>query len=248
MGAGLEIPIAESVRRTDSMTSRERLEAVLAGRTPDRVPVKLCAYPLTRRDARLQGDANHQRLAQLAARYTDFLPLWFRYDRHLPHLQRGRGHGPAPLYAESPDAQVEIRRSADGGEILTELTTRAGTLTQVERVDPSQPTNLWVAKPFIQDEAELEVFLAHTWEGLRPDLSGFWRAVERLGDRGLMGIVVVDPVGMASALVDRETYYTWMVTQPELLDWLHAEMFARAGPVHLFRRVRRALSGHVWRR
>ena len=212
MDPSLQIQVAEAARSRDSMTGRDRLEAALARRPVDRVPISFKRIdPFDTANPRLRSDSNYRLLTEIAGRYTDVLHDW-RFDLN------------APVYGRSSDARVERRRSPDGLETHTTVTTRAGTLTLVEQ---GLRGSTWTVKPLIETEDDLDIFLAHSWEPLRPEVDGYWQEAERLADRGLMRISLLDPLGMAAMLLERESFYTWVLTRPDLLDRLVDQMFER---------------------
>ena len=72
MAVAIDTTAIEKVRGHDSMSSRERLEAVLARRPINRVPIALeTVYPFALGQERARHVANHRQLTKLAAQDTD---------------------------------------------------------------------------------------------------------------------------------------------------------------------------------
>ncbi len=217
MTTDLTISVADRVRAADTMTPSERLTAVLENRTPDRVPISFKTVdPYAVDKPRVANDPNYRTLTEIAGRYTEVFHNW-NIDTNRPN------HSNHPYcFSGSDEIEARSKTSTDGTETVTAVTTPAGTLTRTKRTVLG---STWETKPFIETEADLDIFLAHEWVPYRPDLDSFWREKERLGDGGRMRITVPDPIGAVAAQLPRETLYIWMMDRPELVDTLVERMF-----------------------
>ncbi len=211
MIASSQIPVADQVRRSDTMSSRELMVAALTGKTPDRVPISFKSIdPFNRKAERPSQDPNYGRLTELARRYTDVMHDW-------------RPNRQALVFCDAEDVRIDTKVAADGATLTTVHTPR-GDLSEVKR---RVGDTTWATKHFIETEDDLDIFLAIDGEPERPNLDSFWYEKQRLGDRGLMRISLSDPIGMLAPLLPRDTFYIWMVERAELVDVLHERMFER---------------------
>ncbi len=205
------------------MSTRERLLTALSGGQPDRVPVSIFLNPYDPSDYR-RRDRSYDEVFDAVEKHGD--PF---------HSE----HGLCPFMLTAHECERSTRVLPDGAVEVT-LRTPAGPLVQVTR-----PGGRGQLKRFISNERDLDTALSIPYEPLRPDLSEFSEALERLGDRVLGQVVLMDPACTVGWL-DETTAALWSLEQPHLLRRLLDVAFERlknlidhlldqdAGPVYYF--------------
>lgn len=209
------------------MTGRERLLAAIAHQEPDRVPVapRLWAWLLD-----YCGDAS--------------LPTYLRICEEFGGDVFWCEGAPTPSYIRAwperynlPEVRVEQRRRQDGPYTIVErrFYTPAGPLSDRMRMAP--PRSYWgmspdpvIEEPLVKTREDLER-LSYLMPIPSSDMSGYHRADELVGDRGLTELYILgvldqraaDARGMAQLMVD---YYNDRAFFDAQIDLSHRQMMA----------------------
>jgi hypothetical protein len=164
---------------SDAMSSRERLRATLAGEPTDRVPWSPCVdgYFLSSlpEEGKLDEAGLHRAIGSDA-----LLRHVLVYTRSSPSL------GPLTRVDENPRIELRVERIEKGGHRVF-YETPVGTLTEEFRANPQSPNIPWFLKRKLQTIEDVKVYM-YMLEAARcePHPLPFERAVERLGDDGLV--------------------------------------------------------------
>ncbi len=165
--------------RREAMSSRERLQAALASKPTDRAAWSPCVdgYFLSSlpEDQKLDEAGLHRAIGS---------------DALLRHVMVFTSTGPMlgvrSRPADNPRMEVGIERTSEQG-FRIRYETPVGTLTEEFRTNPESPNIPWFTKRKLQTIEDVKVFM-YALETARcePDFDPFARAVERLGDDGLV--------------------------------------------------------------
>ncbi len=166
-----------------AMTSRQRLLTALACKEPDCVPVTLYGvHPyMAGADWRCRHPS-YQPLLALAREQTDNLG-WLALDAGV-------------FYSALPTH----KRALDADFIETTIETPRGPLTEIEN------TIQQVRKPFLQDDEDIQRFLALPYLPVRPDLGPAWELEGRMGEHGLLHAGGLDALGVVADLFTPEDF------------------------------------------
>jgi uroporphyrinogen-III decarboxylase len=199
-----------------TMTSRQRLLALLRGQPTDRIGNTLRG--LRPWDARRCGllHESYRPLVEAARQHGDWIaPIG---------LETGFYGSVAPLQRRD-----SVRPPADGETVehrVTEVAGPRGTLREVVAFDRVQQLSMTV-EHFIKTPEDAETFLALDYAAPRPDVAGVLAMDRRIGERGLVMVGFTDPVGMLHSLVGTETLAFWSFEHRDLLHRLLTELARR---------------------
>lgn len=196
-----------------TMTSRERLWAVLNGEQPDRVPIWML-YPRECLSyyADVYNLTNYRRIMPVIWNKTDWLDR-----RSIPKPS---------FYTASID--VDNHTYQLGNWCITQRTlhTPLGDLTSEHRQDLDNAAGA-MTEYYCKDISDLEKILSIPYEPIEPDVTEFHRAANKLGDAGLMMVDLGMPIGVAYNCTHPETFALWTLTERESLIRFTYEMFER---------------------
>jgi len=193
------------------MSSRQRLEAALSLREADRVPVSLYLLnPYDERDWRSR-DPSFQEVLTMARQHSDTfgltypenLGLFYSAPGSIPHTVTVREYAGGVLLRKStaqggPPRYGESTRDVTGGpaERIIEETvveTPRGPITSIQRRDRGVDT-VWVLKHFVETPHDLDAFLSLPFEQPRPSAAAALLLQKNLGERGVAGLFMDDPL------------------------------------------------------
>lgn len=202
--------------RRDEMTSKERILAAFRREKPDRVPVVTFGInPLSKEDW-VSGDPTFRRVLEAAAARSD---VFYRYNV-------GTG-----FYGSTPDAvgfRQESRREGASTFVRHWIETGRGTLTSLTRHDDGVATS-WKLEPYVKTQEDAEALLSLPYEPVVPDLAGYRRAQQEVGERGVVHITFIDPLMVVLAFTTFEFGAILAVTRRDLftrlLDTFHERMY-----------------------
>ncbi|MEA3402507.1 MAG: uroporphyrinogen decarboxylase family protein [Armatimonadota bacterium] len=182
------------------MTHRERIETAWAFREPDRVPIEMRIGEQARKHPRAQ------RLVRLVEEHADNFFGAPAYDWGF------FGH----------PARRSERLLEDTGEaerIEWTMHTPAGDFTAVIR-RPRFTTGIedyhWERR-YIAQPGDLERLLSVPLELRAPDVEGFRRTLERVGEDGVVYCALLHPLGVLVRHAEMEEMYAWLRTEAELV-------------------------------
>lgn len=222
------------------MTRKERLMASIRGETVDRPPV--CFYEITGYDEdpsdkdpfNIYSDPSWKPVIDLAREKTD------RIVRRSASFKKA---GPGL------NEYTEVKRFMDNGSLYEVHKVNAGNrvLTLKTRRDPDVNT-VWTIEHLLKDAEDLKAWLALPEENLdftNPDISGFIKAENDLGDTGIVMVDTADPLCCVASLFSMEEYTIAALTEQSLfhraLEKISKSLYARTEA------VAKALPGRIWR-
>ena len=189
------------------MTSRELVIKTINLEKTERVPVTLYwLNPFAR--GWESRDPSYSRLLEFAREYQDtfaFAPIGdpnFTYyleatkEKQDPFVYNGIGNL-GVFFSSTDGIKHEVKKTVkERNNILFETTieTSKGILHSIDRVDKDVATT-WQMGPLIKDIKDVEKILSLPYVPLKLDLSQFLTAEKELGDKGIMGLSMPDPLG-----------------------------------------------------
>ena len=224
--------------------------ATLRGEEVDRPPVSFYEidgyrqHPGDPDPYNIYSHPSWQPLLELARERSDRIVMW-----GVPF----RGAPPDPLAAlthrEIEDTfGVDAETHEQGGTRRTRISVNAGgrILSEQQRRDRDVDT-IWVVEHLLKDVADLQAYLALPAPefGGTPDIEGFLRVEQELGDSGIALIDTPDPLCQAAALFDMATFTVIAFSEPHLFRQL-LERFASV-LLPQTEATARALPGRLWR-
>ncbi|MFW6154652.1 MAG: uroporphyrinogen decarboxylase family protein [Planctomycetota bacterium] len=200
-----------------TMTSRERLVALLRGEPTDRIGVHVMGV----------------------RPWTD----WWMAGRHPSYgpvirAVAAKADLPAAIGFETGffDSAAEIDRTRSVEPVpghtgvahrITRVRTPDGALRQVYAVDTANPLPMPV-EHFIKTPADLDRFLALPYVPVRPDIEPIVALDRRIGDRGIVMVGLgSDPIGQVHQLLGSERMAIWACEHRDGIHRLLAEMLRR---------------------
>ena len=186
------------------MTHRERLETAWSHEEPDRVPIELRIEASARTDPR-------------AARLVELM------DEHADNFFGARGYDWGFMGWPSSASKRVIEECP--GEFTRwehRLETPAGDFTAVARVpdDEEAAYDCHWEKRYITSPADLERLLDVPLEVREVTVEAFERTVANVGERGVVHVSLLHPLGFLVRHATMEEVYTWFVTHGELMHRL----------------------------
>ncbi len=183
------------------MTSRERLETAWSFEEPDRVPIELRIGLLAHKHPR--GERVLELIEQYADNFFDCSPYdWGFLGLPATYSERELGRKPGEF--------VRTERIYD---------TPAGPFDAVVRdldLEVDVPDCRW-EKRYITSPQDLERLVEATFEVREPDVEEFDRAVANVGDRGILLVSILHPLGWLVRNATMEEVYIWFKTHRDLI-------------------------------
>jgi hypothetical protein len=215
------------------MTSKERIETVLIGGMPDRVPVSLYKIDPFDRDSFWAGHKSFERLLNVARECQDTF-----------HLYR-----PKTGFFFSAPGSIEVKAEEFQDTPLSRMvqltvTTRLGRLTRSARTSTTS-MHQWIQKPWVEGERDIRKFLELPYIPFSPDLSDFNRIVNTLGDKGIVVFALPDPIAVIAELFAPGDMPDFILSAPKLIHQLLDKMQERL--INLYKFIARSVSGVVIR-
>lgn len=215
------------------MTSRERINTVLFGGTPDRVPVSL--YKINPFDTNCFW-AQHASFNNLLAKAREVQDTF--------HLYRPK----TGFFFSAPEAiEVKVKEFQDSPisrVVELEVETSLGPLTRTARTTRMSSYE-WVQKPWIENRQDIEKFLTLPYVPCPLDLSEFFRYQEKLGEKGVAVLALPDPVGVVGMLFAPGDFAKVALDHIDLIHQLLEKMQERLISVYSF--VSRQVSNTIIR-
>ena len=185
------------------MTSRERLTAAYRGEQPDRVPVRVWAVTLDTEPVH----SSYAPIVEAAKEKTDLVGGWGM---------------PGGLFLSATDEVAihsEERPSGHEGfeERVTTYETPGGPLVQIDLFSREGKPG-YRKKYMIETEEDAKRFLSIPYVPVEGDVSGFFEADARMGDRGVvMAGIGAHPMYAIQGTMGSETFAFWSVERRDLL-------------------------------
>jgi len=201
----------------DQMTSRERLLALLAGQPTDRIGLHIMGVRPWTDWWMADRHASYRPLIDAVAAKTD-LCAFTGFDTGF-YYTAADGNVRARIENPSGHPGVEHR--------IREVDTPTGMLREVYAVDTANPLPMPI-EHFIKTPADVDGFLALSYEPIRPDIEPLLELDRRIDDRGVVWIGLgSDPIGEVHQLLGSERMAMWAYEHRDLIHRLLAEMLRR---------------------
>jgi uroporphyrinogen-III decarboxylase len=164
---------------SDAMSSQERLRAALAGEPTDRVPWSPCVDGYF-----LSSLPEEEKLDEVGLHRAIGSDALLRHV--MVYIRSSPGLGPLTRVTDNPRIELRVEHIEEGG-LRVFYETPIGTLTEEFRVNPQSPNIPWFLKRKLETIEDVNVYM-YALETARcePYPAPFERAVERLGDDGLV--------------------------------------------------------------
>jgi uroporphyrinogen-III decarboxylase len=192
------------VSASDRWTSRRRLLTVLAGGTPDRVPIN--TYELAGRNSRdwYNQQPSYRGLMDYIRAHTDCITNWN------PRPATDRYTCEERFLCSDYPVEIETRTETAG---QFQRTTRIchtprGDLRSVTQA-ASDVYTTWQVEHWCKSPADVDKALSVPYEPARYDASDLVRVRAELGDEGLVMASVGDPAYLAADLMSFQGYMMW---------------------------------------
>lgn len=178
------------------MTPSERLCAVLAGKSADRIPVSL--YEIDGFGNLYSPDhPSYHRIRDFARDRLDNMVMFS------PVVRGSLGF----LYTGGSDDTVEkvVRKDEQVELTTTKIHTPRGPLQMETRRNPETYT-VWTTEYLLKSEKDVDRLLSMPYEKVPACMDGFDKLKSNVGDRGIMMIDLCDPMGMVIYNMKFEEY------------------------------------------
>lgn len=194
------------------LTSHERLTRLFAGQEIDRCPVWLL-FPYFR-----------------SAAYADIwkMPL---YDTVLPEIyartdtiERYDRFDMGFCGSHHPDIKQWSETRLQNGEIKRMTTVSCGEITLTKSIVTGEKT---ILEPFVKEPDDLLKILQMPYESAQQDYTEFRQQEKELGEHGLMGINLIDPLSYLHSVCSETGFIMIAYEEPEIVDAFLEEMTAR---------------------
>lgn len=216
------------------MTSRQRLQAALSLREPDRVPVSpYLLNPYNERDWRTR-DPSFQEVLKLAREtadlfglaYPDGLGLFYSAPGSIPHTVTVREYAAGTLLRETT-TQGGPPRYGDSAHYVTAgaaerileetiVSTPLGPISALQRRDRGVDT-VWTIKHFVETPHDLDAFLSLPFEPPQPSAAAALALDKLLGERGIAGLLMDDPLLPVADLFGTQAFLELAYTETKCI-------------------------------
>lgn len=204
------------------MTSKERIETVLRGGIPDRVPVSLFKINPFDKESFWAKHKSFERLIKKAEELQDTFQF---YRPKTGFFFSAPG---------SIDLKVEEYKDTPlSTTIKLTVETDYGPLVRIARTSTSS-VHQWVQKPWIEREKDIHKFLSLPYVPYQPDLSDFHIMEKNLGDKGCMVILLPDPLGVVGFLFAPGDFAKFALDYPSLIMELLEKIYERLIDLYKF--------------
>ena len=179
------------------MDTAQRVLAALRREEPDRVPVFIYLNPYDTK-AWYSSDPSYADVLAACRDHADVIGDWYV---------------PMGFFCSAAELPAESRRLADGATART-LHTPAGPITSVTAPDwrGEGPRKLWISSV---EDARRVLSIPHV--PVRPDLTDFLAARQRLAGRVVGQATFPDPICLLGDLIDPSTLAVWTIERRDLL-------------------------------
>ena len=195
------------------MTSRERQTAAYKCQEPDRVPISVRGVDPDS-GALLRKHESYRPLVDAVREKGDIELRWPVSGKFMT--------------AWLDDGKIS-RHVAERGEDFelheTVIQTPTGELVSRETVSRKGEPGL-AAKFYVEDRDDVSKFLSIPYEPHQPDMAGFFRTAQNLGERGIVLVSVGEPALLVHELLGSERLAMWSVEERDLVHELF-ELFTQ---------------------
>jgi uroporphyrinogen-III decarboxylase len=192
------------------MTSKERLLKCIAHEQVDKVPISMHELNGWNPDSWENLQPSYQKLMNAIREYTDCM---FLLD-------------PTAVHSKSFDPRVETTHWREEKKHFTKRVAHApGKSLEALFCSEDGINTTWTLEPLLKDISDIDEYLGLPYETPQPDMPGYLRVKEELGDRGVMLLSVSDPIAEAASLFGMANFLVLAITEPDrmkyFMDALH---------------------------
>lgn len=195
---------------TSSMTSRQRLLAVLSCRPPDRVPIN--TYELAGRNSRdwYNNQPSYRSLMHRVREHTDCITNWN------PRPATDRYTCEERFLCSDCPVEIETRTetAAEFERITSICHTPKGDLRSVKQTAARVYTT-WQVEHWCKSLADVDRALSVPYEPASYDAADLARVRDELGDHGLVMASIGDPAYLAADLMSFQDFLMWAATETD---------------------------------
>ena len=195
------------------MNSKERLNTVLNGQLPDRVPVSTYELAGYNTESFENKDASYSKLMDHIRKNSDCIAMWdLKGDPH--------------IFETCYPVQINSQQSREGDAAITKkiVHTPKGQLQQTAKVIDNINT-VWQTEHWCKTSEDVDKALSVPYVPIQWDGADFERIENEVGDKGIIMASLADPLCVAAELMDFGGYTVWALTETDhfvkTLDILH---------------------------
>ncbi|HID06141.1 MAG TPA: hypothetical protein EYP10_03230, partial [Armatimonadetes bacterium] len=195
------------------MSSQRRLLTAMRCKQPDRIPIHV-------RGVRAWDDE------WVASRDVSYKPLIDAVREHCDWVV-GWGVSAGWFLTAFPELHIETQVHDAGDWVLHETIahTPKGPLTHIRKVSKHDYPPL-THKFWVTCEEDLERFLSVPYVPPEPDVQSFFDLTRRIGERGIVMVSLLDPIGYVHDLLGSELLAIWSIERRDIIMQL-VEMFTQ---------------------
>ena len=195
--------IINSNRKGFAINSRERLNAVLQGQIPDRVPISTYELVGYNRRAFENNEPSYARLMQVIREKTDCLCMWDPASN-------------VRFLESSYPVEVTIKESRRDNSTVCEKTvhTPKGDLTQITKIIDNIHT-IWEVEHWCKSQDDIDKALSVPYEPLDYDFTDYPRIQSEVSEAGLIMTSPADPLWLAAGLREFGAFTVWALTETD---------------------------------
>ncbi|MGI6595599.1 MAG: hypothetical protein ACOX1Z_02755 [Candidatus Ratteibacteria bacterium] len=215
------------------MTSKERIEAVIQGKMPDRDPVSLYKINPFEKHSFWAQYKSFENLLSAAREYQDTFHLW----------------RPSTGFFFSAPGSIdivvdEVEDTPLSKTLKLSVQTKRGSLQRITRTFKTS-THHWIQKPWVESEKDILKFLELPYAPFNPDISEFFRICNALGDNGVCVIALPNPLAVVYELFAPGDMPHFILSSPKLISRLLDEMQRRL--INLYRFISASITNAIIR-
>lgn len=189
------------------MTSRERLLTAMRCGTPDRVPIQVRGVPVWNETWVRSRHESYRPLIEAVRQHGDWVASW--------SPPTGRFLSDAPLELSTTTREVDDRW------VLFETTLQTPQGPLVASYQSSRLGMPGLERSFfVKTEEDVERFFSLPYVPPKPSVEEYFRLEERLGERGLVLVSLLSPIGHVHDLLGSELLALWSAERREVVRHL----------------------------
>jgi len=202
---------------------RERLLNVIQHKEVDRVPISTYELVGYNPDSWENKAPSYRRLMDYIREKTDCMYMWGVSRANTPKKELLLTREGRMNTLEEEILSVEEWIEGNSTFVRKTYHTPKGDLTTLSRTDEGIHTS-WKIEPLLKTNEDIERYLSIPYEFEEPDISDFFIAQERLGEKGIILVSIADPVCTVSELFEFGDFMVRALTQKEkIIELLEVE-------------------------
>jgi uroporphyrinogen-III decarboxylase len=183
------------------LTSKERLAAVFNHQLPDRVPVWMM-FPFEKESiaADVHTDPSYQDVTKLVVEKTDFIE---RNTLNVEYVGAEKGGTTVDFLFNHPEVDVDISNDGRSYRKQVEYNNIKFEKSVLYKDDGTSVSS------YLKDIGDIYNIMDLPYEIPRVDLKPYLRKAENLGDKGLHGILIIDPISVFHDICGEMDFIIW---------------------------------------